>query len=364
MTWSARYRRLTGAASMPPRWAFGFIQSTERYHDQEELLAVARRYVELGLPLEGIVLDWMSWPDGLWGQKSLDPARFPDAEDLCRRMHDMGTKLMVSIWPHVHGDGTDQLELAAADAMLANGTTYDAFDPKARALYWKQAETALFAKGVDAWWTDCSEPFEANWNGAREPSPEERMRINTTEVERYLGPDRRNAYSLLHSRGIWEGQRATGSPKRVLNLTRSAYPGRQRYGTYSWSGDIVATWESLRRQVAEGLSFAASGLPYWTTDVGAFFPGKVCPGLDGASFLRGDFDAGDKTWATANCSCAGSSTPPSCRCCARTAPARRARSGTSTATVLVLIAGQFSGAVSASFVVADAGLVLASSAPG
>nr|WP_157851310.1 MULTISPECIES: TIM-barrel domain-containing protein [Streptomyces] len=99
------------------------------------------------------------------------------------------------------------------------------FDPEARALYWKQAETALLAKGVDAWWTDCSEPFEADWNGAREPSPEERMRINTTEAERYLGPDRSNAYSLLHSRGIWEGQRATGSPKRVLNLTRSAYPG-------------------------------------------------------------------------------------------------------------------------------------------
>ncbi|MDX3240270.1 hypothetical protein [Streptomyces sp. ME18-1-4] len=64
---------------------------------------------------------------------------------------------------------------------------------------------------VDAWWTDCSEPFEADWNGAREPSPEERMRINTTEAERYLGPDRSNAYSLLHSRGIWEGQRATGA---------------------------------------------------------------------------------------------------------------------------------------------------------
>ncbi|GHE65413.1 hypothetical protein GCM10017771_88980 [Streptomyces capitiformicae] len=34
-----------------------------------------------------------------------------------------------------------------------------------------------------------------------------------------------------------------------------------------------------------------------------------------------------------------------------------------TATVLVLIAGQISGTVSASFVVADAGLVLASSSP-
>ncbi|MER5182249.1 TIM-barrel domain-containing protein [Streptomyces sp. NPDC002896] len=287
-----RYRQVTGAAPMPPRWAFGYLQSKERYHDQEELLAVARRYAELGLPLEGIVLDWMSWPDGLWGQKSLDPARFPDPDDLCRRLHAMGTRLMVSIWPHHHGDGPDQRELAAADALLANGTTYDAFDAKARALYWKQAETALFAKGIDAWWTDCSEPFEADWNGATEPSPEERMRINTTEAERYLGAARSNAYSLLHSRGIWEGQRATGSPKRVLNLTRSAYAGQQRYATFSWSGDTNATWETLRRQVAEGLSFAASGLPYWTTDVGAFFPGRVIPGMDAAWFLRGDFDTG------------------------------------------------------------------------
>ena len=40
--------------------------------------------------------------------------------------------------------------------------------------------------------------------------------------------------------------------KRVVNLTRSAYMGQQRYATITWSGDVAATWETLRRQIAEG----------------------------------------------------------------------------------------------------------------
>ena len=34
----AEYRRLTGKASMLPRWAFGYLQSQERYETQEEIL--------------------------------------------------------------------------------------------------------------------------------------------------------------------------------------------------------------------------------------------------------------------------------------------------------------------------------------
>ena len=70
-----------------------------------------------------------------------------------------------------------------------------------------------------------------------------------------------NAYSLLHSQGIYEGQRRVTDSKRVVNLTRSAYLGQQRYGTITWSGDVAATWETLRRQIAEGLNFCATGCP-------------------------------------------------------------------------------------------------------
>jgi alpha-D-xyloside xylohydrolase len=40
-----------------------------------------------------------------------------------------------------------------------------------------------------------------------------------------------------------------------------------------WSGDIPATWESLRQQVRAGLNIAISGIPWWTTDIGGFHGG-------------------------------------------------------------------------------------------
>ncbi|MGI6776533.1 MAG: TIM-barrel domain-containing protein [Acetivibrionales bacterium] len=138
-------------------------------------------------------------------------------------------------------------------------------------MYWKQAYNGLFRHGIDAWWCDCTEPFEADWtDDPVKPEPEQRQRINVKEASTYIDPEYVCAYSLLHSKGIYEGQRSV-SDKRVLNLTRSSYAGQQRYSTFTWSGDISANWTTLRKQIAEGLSFTSSGCPYWTLDIGGWF---------------------------------------------------------------------------------------------
>ncbi len=236
------------------------------------------------------MLDWKSWPNGAgWGQKTFDPVRFPDPTALTRQLHELGAHLMVSVWPIMTGGCDNQRELLAADGMLGNQSTYDAFSSDARALYWKQAERGLLAQGVDAWWCDCTEPFEADWSGAMKPEPHARLALNTAQSKRYLDPAMINAYSLEHSRGMYEGQRAA-SDKRVVNLTRSSYAGQSRYGTITWNGDISATWETLRRSIAEGLNFTATGEPYWTTDVGGFFV-RHDPAL---WFWRGDYDGGTR----------------------------------------------------------------------
>ncbi len=281
-------RQLTGKSRMLPRWAFGYIQSKERYISQTELIDVVKEYRSRGLPLDCIVLDWKSWPHDLWGQKTLDPERFPDPQGMMAELHRMNSRLMISIWPIMNPGGDNWREMRDQGCLLGNQATYDAFQEKARELYWKQANEGLFAHDIDAWWSDCTEPFEADWTGAFKPEPEERLRINTEEAKRYLDPEFINAYSLLHSQGIYEGQRKTNTDKRVVNLTRSAYAGQQRYGTISWSGDVSATWDTLRRQIADGLNFCATGLPYWTTDIGAFFV-KNDPNL---WFWNGDFDLG------------------------------------------------------------------------
>jgi alpha-D-xyloside xylohydrolase len=281
-------RTLTGAAPMLPKWAFGYIQSKERYKSQAELIEVVQEYRRRHLPLDCIVLDWMSWPGDLWGQKTLDAERFPDPAQMMADLHALHARLMVSIWPIMRPGGANWQEMRDRGCLLGNQATYNAFDKTARSLYWQHANTGLFAHGIDAWWCDCTEPFEADWNGAVKPEPEERLRINTEEAKRYLDPEYINAYSLQHSKGIYEGQRSATSSKRVVNLTRSAYMGQQRYGTITWSGDIAATWETLHKQIAEGLNFCATGSPYWTVDVGAFFVKRRAD----LWFWCGDYDDG------------------------------------------------------------------------
>jgi alpha-D-xyloside xylohydrolase len=281
-------RALTGQAPLLPKWAYGYLQSKERYASQSELIEIVREYRARQLPLDGIVLDWKSWTGDLWGQKSLDPDRFPDPDQMTEDLHALHAHLMVSIWPIMKPGGDDWQELHDHGFLLGNQANYDAFNPAARACYWQQANRGLFAHGIDAWWCDCTEPFEADWKGAVRPEPEERLRLNTEEAKRYLDPGLINAYSLLHSAGIYHGQRKVTEDKRVVNLTRSPYLGQQRYATITWSGDVVATWATLRRQIADGLNFCVTGLPYWTTDIGAFFVGRK-PDL---WFWSGDYNAG------------------------------------------------------------------------
>lgn len=284
----AGIRYLTGEAPMLPKWAYGYVQSKERYVSQEELIATVEEYRNRALPLDGIVLDWQSWTGELWGQKTLDPQRFPDPSGMMRRLHALNAKLMVSIWPIMREGGDNHREMNEHGFLLGNQATYDAFKKEARRLYWEQANAGLFSHGIDAWWCDCTEPFEADWKGAVKPEPEQRMLMNTAEAKLYLDPEYINAYSLLHSQGMYEGQRAVTADKRVVNLTRSAYAGQHRYGTITWSGDISANWETLKKQIADGLNFCMTGSPYWTLDIGAFF---VHNNKD-LWFWNGDYDGG------------------------------------------------------------------------
>ena len=281
------YHYLSGNPALPPAWAFGYLQSQERYETAEELVSVARRYREKGIGLDCVVLDWCSWEDGHWGEKALDRDRFPDPRALTDTLHGMDVRLMVSIWPNMSSRGRDSAAFREKGWLLPGGEIYDALNPAARALYWEQAKQGLFDMGVDAWWCDSSEPWTSEWSHEAEPSPGELYAETTRTAADAIGADMGNAYAFFHARTMWEGQRGTGSDKRVMNLTRSGWLGQQRFGTVLWSGDISAKWETLRKQIAIGLDLCASGMPYWTQDIGGFFVRKGAPWYWDGDFERG-----------------------------------------------------------------------------
>lgn len=56
--------------------------------------------------------------------------------------------------------------------MLLDLATYNAFDEKAREVYFQQAKRGLYDQGFDAWWCDSTEPFSGpDWNGEEKGGP-------------------------------------------------------------------------------------------------------------------------------------------------------------------------------------------------
>ena len=265
---------LAGKPALPPKWAFGYIQSKERYKTAAELLDTAAEFRRRGLGLDCIVLDWCSWREGCWGDKTPDPERFPDVPGLIRALHGMDVHFMVSVWPNM-ARGQDCDEFEAAGLFLPGSRIYDAFSPEARDLYWRQCRRHWMDGGADALWCDSDEPVtDPDWCGEAQRDADERMRLVTEASEVRMDPETMNDYGACHLRGLYEHWRRDFPDRRPVFLSRSGSPDSGAHGAILWSGDVAARWDVLAKQVTEGIRAACSGICWWTLDIGGFFVGR------------------------------------------------------------------------------------------
>lgn len=269
----ASYRDLTGQAPMFGKWAYGFWQCKNRYKTQEEILGVARKYRELHIPVDNIVQDWF-W----WNRKGefVFNKNYPDPKGMIDQLHAANFHLMISIWPFFEpgsanydfmkkqGWFVDYFKFAKPPYHTDAMAVYDATSPEARKFYWEQVNKGLFSIGADAWWMDTTEPETEG----QEENIQLGHKLAAGSGNRYV-----NAYPLLATGAVYQGQRSASDKKRVYILSRSAFAGSQRNSITAWSGDINSDWFSFRRQIPAGLNYSLSGAPYWTTDIGGFVVG-------------------------------------------------------------------------------------------
>jgi alpha-D-xyloside xylohydrolase len=284
----AGYRELTGRAPMYGRWAYGYWQSREHYHTRGDLMAVAEGYRSRKIPIDNIIQDWDYWNGAPnWGGLFFDRTLFPDPKGMVDALHRMHYHMMISIWPAL-GPATPIYREMAAKGFLyppvgwAGFKYYDAFNPKANDLYWRALKNGLASKGIDAWWIDSTEPDVVN-----------ALTMESSEYElkkmgrNHLGSWARtlNGYSLAMTDALYGHLRSDNGGRRPYILTRSAFAGQQRNAATTWSGDIGASWEVYKNQIAAGLGHSMAGIPYWTFDIGAFVLGAY-----GGVFHRGGKD--------------------------------------------------------------------------
>ncbi len=273
------YRQLTGKAQVMPKWAMGYWQSRQRYKTQQEITDVFKEFRKRHIPIDNIVLDWFYWREDDWGSHEFDPTRFPDPKAMIDQIHQMNGHFMMSVWPKFYHTTEHYKEFEKIGAMYLLaikdsirdwvgkgyvGSFYDAYNPEGRKLFWKQMEDHFDGLGIDAWWMDASEPdIQSN------ASIEYRKKLMDPTA---LGPATQyfNAYALLNAQSIYEGWKQAYPDQRIFMLTRSGFPGLQRYGAATWSGDIATRWEDMNAQITAGLNYSMSGNPYWTMDIGGF----------------------------------------------------------------------------------------------
>ena len=256
------YRNMTGHAPLLPKWACGLFQSKDRYVSLDEITDIARRYRKEHIPLDAIVQDWF------WWKTEGDPefnANYHDVSQDLESLHQANIHTMISVWGLLDPQSETYKVLDSKHLLVPDAHVYDPSSAEARDIYWDRLPGKLLSEGWDAFWLDSAEPEEYWPHMGDGILRDKKLAIGN-------GAEYTNVFPLLHTTGVQDHWKATTDRKRVFLLTRSAFFGEQRVGATVWSGDVYSTYWGLSHQVAAGLNFALSGHPYWTTDIGGYWP--------------------------------------------------------------------------------------------
>ena len=274
------FYKISGESAMLPKWVFGFTQSKYSYETTDEVINLVERFKKENIPLSAVVLD-LAWFNKM-GDLDWNKEKFPDPKALDDYLESNNVKLITISEPFFATDSLCYDEFRKAgifaddengkpvlwnDWWCVNGSKEGAIinplHPKAEKLlgdkYIKMVES-----GIDSFWTDLGEPEKC-------PPAATFSGISETFFHNYFNRE--------WSKIIMSAVTKQYPDRRFFLLSRSGYTGSKSYAVSNWSGDVPATFDGLKQQIAEGLSSGLSGFPYWGSDVGGFTPDFSDPEL-------------------------------------------------------------------------------------
>jgi alpha-glucosidase len=244
------YVKLTGRPKLPPRWAFGYLQSKWGWDDSTYVSDVATKFRTHKLPVDAFIFDfewYTTLPDYAVGKDgkagfsdfTFNPKVFPSPAKQIAKLKSQAFKFIGIRKPRL--GNTARLDTARKNGWLISPKTDNRdlnFSNAGLQKWYEEKNRPLIEAGVDAWWDDEGESYYTCyywWNKAQ--------------------------YDLL----------ASARPNyRHFTLNRAFSPGNQRFGYSTWSGDIPSTWSSLANVPMDLLNFSLAGMYYGSCDIGGF----------------------------------------------------------------------------------------------
>ena len=239
------YARITGRAEMPALWTFGYQQSHRTLAGPDQILSVARTFREKKLPCDALIYLGTEFTPSGWntrnGEFAWHPENFPDPKGMIDELHRQHFKVVLHIVVEGRRFAGTVNDPCAADPLPPGRVDGKQWPPARQVSCYWPAHKPLYDIGVDGWWPDQGDGYDASSRLAR-------------------------------IRMYWEGSQQWRPNERPYALHRNGYAGMQRYGAFLWSGDVYTTWETLKTHVPVAVNTALSGIPFWGTDIGGFVP--------------------------------------------------------------------------------------------
>jgi alpha-D-xyloside xylohydrolase len=274
------YTRLTGRASVPPRWSFGVWLSRCRYNSRAEVEAVAKRARTENIPCDVLHIDpaWLKYPN-LSCDFVANPTAFPDLTSLVRLLEEQGFK--TSLWelPYVSEQADHYKEGVEAGYFLLDedGKPICADFGSPPADGYSRAIVDFTNPAARAWWQDLHRPWLQAGVAVFKTDFGEGVPVGAHAANGMTGHLLHNLFPLLYNAAVYEVIiQETGRPGMVWG--RSAWAGSQRYPA-QWGGDPKTDVWSMRSSLRGGLNLAMSAPGLWAHDIGGFYGPPPSPEL-------------------------------------------------------------------------------------
>jgi alpha-glucosidase (family GH31 glycosyl hydrolase) len=269
-----RFAGLTGYSPLPPRWAFGYWQSTVAQITQPELTENIAGFAEKHIPIDVIAID-PNWQKT--GFQSWEWARndyYSQPEQFLALLHHLGLRLALWTCPFVNPSSPLYTEALQHGYVMLN----ERGDAPGLVDWWM---------GLDALLMDFTNPEAVHWWGDKlaplvqsgvvvlkidgGDTNETHLDLRTTTG--YSLKEVHNLYPVLFAKAVYEQMQrvmtASGGSERTLTWIRTGYTGIQRYPC-CWGGDQTADFRGGRVLIKAGQGAGLAGIPFWSHDLGGF----------------------------------------------------------------------------------------------